>query len=215
MVPLRRGEAPRILRERAAEWTQAYVAQCVQKPQRPRSRTYNHPEVREELRRMSHGKCFYCERKLAEADEQVDHYVEVEARRDLAFEWANLYLACATCNNTKAADSRIPNADCVDPCDASRRPTDHLTFDDERIAPRDDRGRKTMQKYRLDRDELDLIRGRFLREFMKRVIAVKNAMIADGRKTFSDREREILRLYRDPAMPFSLMMDGFLTALGL
>lgn len=77
MVPLRRDAAPTVLAENAARWAEEYHA----------------------LRRMSHNKCFYCETRLAEGEEEVDHYVEVSARRDLAFAWDNLYLCCPACNS--------------------------------------------------------------------------------------------------------------------
>jgi hypothetical protein len=109
---------------------------------------------------MSHHKCFYCERGLTRREQEVDHYVEVSARRDLAFAWDNLYLCCPDCNSQKAPDAQVACADCVDPCSPTQPPSDHLGFADECIFPRNDRGRHTVRKYRLDRDALDLKRSR-------------------------------------------------------
>lgn len=68
MVPIRRGPAPRVLTEKAAAWTGRYLAERQAHPtRRPDHRCYGHDEVRVELRRMSHHKCFYCERRLTEA----------------------------------------------------------------------------------------------------------------------------------------------------
>ena len=39
---------------------------------------------------MTHGKCFYCERRLTDSEQEVDHHVEVAERPELAFEWSNL-----------------------------------------------------------------------------------------------------------------------------
>lgn len=218
MVPLSRGPTPRVLVEYGAPWTQAYVAERVAKPtQRPQSRRYGHAEVRLELRRMSLGKCFYCERKLTEAEEEVDHHVEVAERPDLAFAWANLYLACKPCNSGKAPNTTHPIAACVDPCAPGADPAAHLTFDRERIAPRANspQGRATIVKYDLHRDELDLARSRALTGFYEALIAVERCVMLDRRGDFNDAERELLRAYADPARPFSLMMVALLRRLGL
>ncbi|MDO9020645.1 MAG: hypothetical protein Q8S73_44170 [Deltaproteobacteria bacterium] len=54
--------------EKAAAWTGRYLAERQAHPtRRPDHRCYGHDEVRVELRRMSHHKCFYCERRLTEA----------------------------------------------------------------------------------------------------------------------------------------------------
>jgi uncharacterized protein (TIGR02646 family) len=212
MVSLKRGEPPRILREKATEWGQRYLAEYSgEKRPRPRSDRYGHPEVLTELRRMSHGKCFYCERKLSEEEDEVDHYVEVEERRDLAFTWTNLYLSCEGCNKLKDTNQRLPVAECVDPCDGNQRPAAHLSFEDELIVALDDRGRQTIKKYQLDRDDLDLQRIRLLQKFNKIRNDIQARMIKDGRREPTDKERELLERYRDRARPFSLMMDVYLS----
>lgn len=121
----------------------------------------------EALRRMSGGKCFDCERKLLEVEQEVDHHVEVAEKPELAFAWANLDLACGPCNGRKAPNTDIPNATCVDPCLPGATPEAHLAFDDERTDARNGspRGVCTIQKYRLDHDELDLARPRALGKF--------------------------------------------------
>lgn len=167
MVPLERGPSPQVLVDKVAEWTADYVARRQISPTlRPRKERYRHEQVLTELRRMSGGKCFYCERKLSESEEQVDHHLEVAERPELAFAWSNLYLACAECNNQKAPNTQIAVTACVDPCEPGARPAEHLAFDDERIEPCDgsSRGRDTIRKYRLDRQELDLARARVLNE---------------------------------------------------
>jgi uncharacterized Zn-finger protein len=217
MVPLRRDAAPTVLAENAARWADEYHAQCATPggAPRPNPRRYGHPAVRLALRRMSHNKCFYCETRLAEGEEEVDHYVEVSARRDLAFAWDNLYLCCPDCNSQKAPDAQVACADCVDPCSPTQPPSDHLGFADECIFPRNDRGRHTVRKYRLDRDALDLKRSRHLREFLTRHRDLLAHALREGRSALTEREKDLLRRYRDPAMPFSLMMDNCLTDLGL
>ncbi|MCU0687557.1 MAG: HNH endonuclease [Polyangiaceae bacterium] len=216
MVPLVRGAPPRILREKADEWSQRYLEDCqAEKKPRPRSDRYGHPEVRAELARMSHGKCFYCELKMPEKEAEVDHHVEVEERRDLAFTWSNLYLACERCNAQKADNQRSPVNVCVDPCDGSQKPADHLSYEAEQIVPRDERGRQTVAKYRLDRDDLDLKRARLLIQFAETREKIRIRMIAERREEMTEEEREILRLYGAPSRPFSLMMNVYLSRAGL
>ncbi|MFO0644918.1 MAG: HNH endonuclease [Polyangiales bacterium] len=217
MVPLVRGPTPRPLAEHGARWTLAFVAERAANPsKRPLRERYGHPEVRVELRRMSLGKCFYCERKHTDGEQEVDHHIEVAERPDLAFAWENLYLSCRACNG-KAPNTQIPVASCVDPCAPSASPNAHLTFHGECIQPRanSSHGRETIEKYRLHRDELDLARARALREFDGAYIAVLRSMNASGRKEPSVEEREFLRDFADPARPFSLMMATYLKRLGL
>lgn len=217
MVPLVRGPTPRPLAEHGDRWTETYVAERAANPsKRPHPERYGHSEVRVELRRMSLGKCFYCERKLTEGEQEVDHHIEVAERPDLAFAWENLYLSCEACNR-KAPNTQIPVASCVDPCAPSASPKEHLTFHRECIQPRanSSHGRKTIEKYRLHRDELDLARARALNEFHEAFEAVLLRMNASGRKDPSVEERELLRDFADPARPFSLMMATYLKRLGI
>jgi uncharacterized protein (TIGR02646 family) len=216
MVPLVRGPAPAILEEKAAAWTAKYLAERTADPhKKPDPRCYGHPRVRVELRRMSGHKCFYCERILTEREQEVDHHIEVAERPEEAFAWSNLYLSCGSCNRSKAPNKIDPVASCVDPCAPSVAPERHLLFDDERIAPRDDSpsGLRTIRKYHLDRDDLNLARLRALQELSNAVIAVLTKANGEGRKP-SDDERSLIRAYASPTRPFSLMMRTKLRRLG-
>jgi len=214
MVPLVRGPTPRVLVEKGPAWTKKYLADP---NKRPDHRCYGHVEVRVELRRMSSHKCFYCERRLAEVEQEVDHYVEVAERPQDAFTWSNLYLSCGSCNGGKAPNATHPVTACVDPCASVPIPDAHLTFECERIEPRDGSmvGRATIRKYNLDRDDLDLMRSKALGELRDALIAIQQVMIREGRKEFSDAERSLLRLFGDPIRPFSLMMSIYLRRLGV
>ena len=90
----------------------------------------------------------------------IEHYIEVEYDPDQAFTWGNLYLSCTDCNRRKLPHTSLPVSDCLNPCDPSENPVDHLTFDDEQIRSQQNspRGQKTIQKYRLGRPELDFLR---------------------------------------------------------
>ncbi len=217
MIPLLRGEPPAVLAEKAAAWTAKYLERRAANPAlRPPKEQYRHPEVLRELRRMSHRKCFYCERVLADSEQEVDHHLEVAERPDLAFSWHNLYLSCEVCNQ-KLPNTRLPVAACVDPCDPTIRPGDHLAFVDERVEPRagSRRGRDTIEKYDLARGELDLARARVLREFDRALTVILIQRAAAQRATLTDEEVALLRAWADPVRPFSKMIADRLHAAGL
>ncbi len=128
MIPVTRLQEPRILQEKKTAWTADFVASD---KKRPDGSKYAHREVVQTLRSMSHDKCFYCEAR--EAKLSVDHHIEVSERRDLAFEWSNLYLACDECQG-KLPNRSIPVSDCLDPCEPGVEPAAHIAFVAERAS---------------------------------------------------------------------------------
>ena len=68
--------------------------------EKARSGSYNTPEVNAALREMFHGKCYICENKQI-TSYQIEHLVSHRGNADLKYDWNNLFLACAHCNNTK------------------------------------------------------------------------------------------------------------------
>ena len=76
-----------------------------------RSGSYNTPEVNAALREMFHGKCYICENKQI-TSYQIEHLVSHRGNADLKYDWNNLFLACAHCNNTKL-DKYEPIIDCT------------------------------------------------------------------------------------------------------
>lgn len=215
MRQLRRLSCPEILTSKAEEWTRRYLEKRAQNGKlRPDSRQYAHPEIRDTLAAMSHKKCFYCEHLMDEDELTVDHHVEVSEEPGKAFAWENLYLCCRGCQG-KLAEATIPRAECLDPCDTSIDPADHLSFEDEIILPRNDsqRGRQTISKYKLRRGDLELRRSRRLKSFHKAWLAVKDQQIQQGRSQLSDEERAVLQRFAAPEAPFSLMFRDLLRAL--
>jgi uncharacterized protein (TIGR02646 family) len=94
---LERLSKPAILEQKEMEWVAAFLVSPEKK--RPDNSKYGHKSIREQLNSMSFHKCFYCECKLKGIPSEIDHYVEVAERRDLAFAWENLFMACTNCNN--------------------------------------------------------------------------------------------------------------------
>ncbi len=166
---------------------------------------------------MSFSKCFYCELKFGATDGEVDHYIEVTEDPLLAFVWDNLYLSCHDCNRRKLPNATIPVSDCVNPCDRSENPIDHLAFDSEYIRPKADsqRGAKTIQKYRLDRPELNYLRLKQLQQFERFLRELRDRQLRDGGRTLTDSEKEAIASFKQPDHAFSLMFRVYLAKLGL
>ena len=73
--------------------------------------SYNTPEVNEALKEMFHGKCYLCENKQI-TSYQIEHLYSHQGNRELKYDWNNLFLACAHCNNTKL-NKYEPILDCT------------------------------------------------------------------------------------------------------
>ena len=58
-----------------------------------------------ELRKLTHGKCVYCEHMLEVGTYiEVEHYIAKTIDESLVFEWTNLLPVCRLCNGSKAYD---------------------------------------------------------------------------------------------------------------
>ena len=73
--------------------------------------TYNTPEVNAALQEMFHGKCYLCENRNVNSY-QIEHMYPHRGDVDLKYDWNNLFLVCAHCNNTKL-DRYHPILDCT------------------------------------------------------------------------------------------------------
>ena len=117
MIRLEKGEQPKILKQKAGEWTKA-VMDRLKKGEKPtsaeRSR-YRHPEIKDALVKETHGKCAYCESKLRHvAYGDVEHVLPKSGEPANWFSWPNLTLACDVCN-TKKGDTPVDSESFVDP----------------------------------------------------------------------------------------------------
>lgn len=208
-----RTAAPAILARRSADWTAAFLASS---DARPDPKKYRHDHVVDALRGMSHNKCFYCERPLADGEEQVDHYVEVSCARDRAFVWQNLYLACKGCNVGKPDDKDIPVAGCVDPCGVV--PVEqHLEFvhDQVRAVSASDCGERTIRKYRLLRPQLQHQRMQVLKQLWLEYQRILNRRLAENGRAITADELARLRAYADATAPFSACCAAWLRSVEL
>ncbi|WP_159397850.1 hypothetical protein [Sorangium cellulosum] len=63
--------------------------------------------------------------------------------------------------------------------------------------------------------DLDHKRLKQLQLFNKTLDRIKDIMIAEGRKEMSENEKALLRSFRQPDFPFSLMFEVYLEQRGL
>ena len=73
-------------------------------------RIYN-TAVKQELKKLYHNKCAYCERMMGDEDFTIEHYRPKKGSYSyywLGYEWSNLLPVCTKCNNPK--DDKFPVA---------------------------------------------------------------------------------------------------------
>lgn len=204
---------PTILAEKQKEWLKKYKAKLEADPKaRPDGSKYAHKQIKDTLYAMSSGKCFYCETKLSGVNKEVDHFIEVAIDHSKAFEWENLYLACTNCND-KLDNNVVPVVDVLDPCkDSDEEIQRHIFFVEEQICALNgsEKGLKSIRKYKLNSELLDLRRGRWLNHLKNEVIDIQDRMIAEGRGVTTEAERSTILRYMSPDQPYSLMCEAYI-----
>ena len=161
---------------------------------------------------MSYGKCFYCETKSSGINKEVDHFIEVAIDSSKAYTWDNLYLACNNCND-KLDNNAIPVNEVLNPCiDSDEEIQRCITFVSEQITAVDAsaKGLKTIKKYRLDKEIMDLRRGRVLRCLANKALSIHQRMIQERRFEFNEEERKSILHFMSPDQPYSLMCEVFI-----
>ncbi len=86
--------------------------------QKEKNGTYNTKEVNAALQEMFFGKCYLCENKEI-TSYQIEHLHPHKGNIELKYDWNNLFLSCAHCNNIKS-DKYEPILDC------SKEPIDEI-----------------------------------------------------------------------------------------
>ena len=72
---------------------------------------YNTEKVNAALIETFHGKCYICENKAA-TSYQIEHLIPHRGKKELKYNWENLFWSCAHCNNIKL-DKYEPILDCT------------------------------------------------------------------------------------------------------
>ena len=94
---------------------------------------YREKEVVVALYEMQHSKCCYCEIYIADSGsgKQVEHFRPRSQYKGLLYDWKNLLLACADCNNAKLDEFPLSVKGeplLLDPSDPTLDPEDHIEF---------------------------------------------------------------------------------------
>ncbi len=168
-------------RERAREFFQTEAGSSGQ--ERFQFSAYRHPEVKQALRELFHGKCAFCESILVLPSESIELFrprqntVNLHGEHFplhywwLSGEWSNLYLACQVCNSTKRNRFPIRGSRCepeatgkaldeerpllLDPCAQVDNPEEHLVYTDDGLVTSDtEPGRITIELFDLNREPL-------------------------------------------------------------
>ena len=213
MRHIERLSIPQILANKHDEWQAKYEEKLVEHPKaRPDGSKYGHKDIRERLNSCSFNKCFYCESKLTGALREIDHYIEVSIDHSKAYDWDNLYLSCSNCND-KIDHNVIPVTDALNPCvDSDEEIQEHITFEKECICsqPGSAKGLKTIQKFKLDSDVLDLRRSKWLTKLATKAIQIDNTMKAENRTIPTEEEKNIIHRFMQIDQPYSLMCEIYI-----
>jgi hypothetical protein len=184
---------------------------------RPHSYQYSSAPIKNELCSISFYKCYYCERKLSGLPKEVDHYIEISCDKTKALDWDNLFLSCDNCNG-KIPHNQIAVTDALNPfVNTDVEIEQNITFKLEAINSNNGSmlGLNTIKKFRLDSEQLDLIRARFLNIFFDEMTTIQKKCAEDGNRDMTDDEKNKLRTYSYPDHPFSLMFKVILRKKGL
>lgn len=113
MIKLSKGPEPAILVRKSADWTIELLDALLdgEDADAIKSSRYGHKEIKSALLAETNEKCAYCESKpLHVTFGDVEHICPKGIDPTRAYDWSNLTLACAVCNNNKRA-----KVDLVDP----------------------------------------------------------------------------------------------------
>lgn len=204
---------PQILSKKKEEWQCKFEQKLAGNPKvRPDASKYGHEDIRKLLNVCSFNKCFYCESYLVGANQEIDHYIEVAIEPSLAFEWTNLYLSCSNCND-KLDHNSIPVTNVLNPCvDTDEEIKNHITFEKELICSQktSEKGLKTIQKFRLSSQVLDLKRSKWLTKLTTKAIDIMNKMHEEHRTTYTQEEKDVICRFMQKDQPYSLMCEVFI-----
>lgn len=201
---------PVILSTNEKKWTNKFIQSG---SKRPSPSQYAHKDIIDALMNISHGKCFYSEKKIDGLPKEVDHLIEVSIDKEKAFEWENLYLSTKECNDGRPTENQISKKDVLDPClDSDEEIQHHLSFDNEQVISKghSEKGDKTIIKFKLNSELLLFQRMKHLQNISRFVLSLERVRIRESRVDFTPEEKESIRTFADKDKPFSLMSEIYL-----
>lgn len=168
MIRVDRGAEPDGFAIRSANWQKRFEEALKEKSKPTPNKFWSRVrrEIRpdaEALRVAFHGKCAFCESKMAHVSSpQIEHYRPKSKYPDEMFAWQNWLLSCGRCNQKKWA--HFPDCD-GQPClldPAAEEPSEHLEFLAAQILDKTERGQQTIKLIGLDRSPLEEERAQWL-----------------------------------------------------
>ena len=104
MVRLQRGAPPALLVEHGAAWTQRWKEIRASQGVRDWAPKNAKKLISEELQKLTHGKCAFCETVLGVGSHlEIEHHFAKSSYPERAFEWSNLFPVCRKCNSSKGS----------------------------------------------------------------------------------------------------------------
>ena len=200
-------EEPKLLKQKAARWTQDLLV-AIDAARRGNGKVsqtlwnrYNRKTVRERLKTMYSGLCCYCESRIGDvAHSNIEHRKPKHYFPESTFSWDNLHLACPKCNTAKSDkwDSDNEILDAVSDCPMSR----HLTYDVIGAAvtrtPITNRGAVTIDHADLNRHELVQTRRKMFLSAFDTVTKIRDKERVEGDSPMVKTARkELQKLFSD------------------
>lgn len=171
MIKVARSPKPAILERNQRAWTKALLDASTDAERRKAVGKYRHKSIKDILVSMFHGKCAYCESKIAHVDYgHIEHFRPKSRFPELAFEWTNLFLSCAICNSAAYKGKLFPESaeggPLINPC--NDKPEEHFEFVFDPVAKlatvvgKTTRGQTTEKILGLNRSDLRQYRSKMI-----------------------------------------------------
>lgn len=118
MIKLHKSQEPEVLRQNRVTWEQALRDHQANgtAPTKAELNRYGHPDIKAALLAETKNKCAYCEslfRHVAPGD--IEHVTPKRNGIAYRFAWANLTIACPTCNTNKGVKEGLVDPYLDDP----------------------------------------------------------------------------------------------------
>lgn len=209
MIRADRGPEPIGFAARARGWRTRFRAARASNPTITISQFWS--SIRAEIRpdantlsRAFHGKCAYCESKMAHVtNPHVEHYKPKKLFPELAFHWGNWLLSCGRCNDNKWA--HYPACD-GEPClidPTCEDPAEHIEFERYLVVGKTKRGQKTIRLIGLDRSPLEDERSQWL-------VRIEVLLLLWLEPEFKDVARNLLIWCMQDEAPYAAMTRCYL-----
>lgn len=210
MIRINRGPDPEGFNSRSQQWLARFQAEQNRNLQLTISKFWGRirNEIREDaesLRLAFHGKCAFCESRMAHVSApHVEHYRPKSQFPLLAFAWENWLLSCGRCNDSKWA--HFPNCDdrpcLIDP--ANEDPDEHIEFVNFLALAKTPRGEKTIRLVGLNRSPLEDERSQWL-------IRLNALLLLCLHTEFREQARKLLIWSMQANAPYSAMARCYLS----